>query len=149
MRRHFTSYWRWDTVQQNWDDRWDGGHIAGQQLGKLESGDVVWIVSVVQGRLYLVGRVEVGQVVNQSEAERILRNPLLWRASYHVIAAKGTKQPMKKIDATLLAHQLRFESSTAERLTVTPRGVDVQQVRSMRRLTPTSVILLEDAWRRG
>lgn len=118
-------------------------HGASEQLGKVHSGDIVWVITYNKGTLFLIGRMEVGRVIDQAEAEQFFGTTDLWEASYHILARPGTEEPFSIIDITGEAPLLRFQGGR-DRL---PESFDVQSFRSMRRLTPESAALLTRIWR--
>ena len=132
-------YWRFETAKLA-EGIYD--HGASEQLGKVRPGDVVWVITYNNGTLFLLGRMEVGQVVNHAEAGEVLGTTNLWEASYHIIARPGTEEPFSIIDITEEASILRFES----RIDRLPDNFDVQSFRSMRRLTSGSAALIAEIW---
>jgi hypothetical protein len=145
---HFLMYWRPETA----DHQLSGEdllleHSASGQYDRLDSGDTLWIVTAWPGGiLTLIGRLVVGVVTDQSTAAKLLGTNDLWTAPYHVIAAPGTSEPMREVDLTDLASELRF-ASTRDRLTVIDGRVNANQLQAMRELTPESAALLESRWR--
>jgi hypothetical protein len=133
-------YWKNKTVARN-----SGGwlmHAAGEQLGKVRRDDVLWVVTFEHGTLYLAGRLEIDRRVKQDEAEQILNDTNLWKATHHVIAKRGTEEYLAAIDLTDVALALRFESDI-DRL---PRNYTAMSLRRMRKLTPSSAMLLKQLW---
>jgi hypothetical protein len=82
---HYLVYWKPTTVLE--DEVWPTvEHSASDQYGKLAIGDVLWIVtSEGPDDLVLIGRQRVDRIVSQSTAEKLLRNPELWKAEFHAI----------------------------------------------------------------
>jgi hypothetical protein len=95
-------------------------------------------VTIADGYLRLIGRIEVDTVVGQREAERILGTRDLWRARYHLIAKPNTIAPASSLDISAIAFKLRFEGKV-DRLKPDFNG---QALQSVRRLTPESAMLL-------
>lgn len=144
---HYLQYWRPETVAYDLDQSdatgdWRLEHTASNQLRHVKGGDVVWVITMEDGRLYLIGRMEVDVVVNQKEAARILKYNDLWEADYHALAAPGTESDMTVIDITDLAPKLRFQG-TVDRL---PAGFTGRNLQTMRKLTPVSADLIEATW---
>ena len=103
---------------------------------------MLWIVTFNKGMLYLVGRLEVGQVVDQETAIRRFGRDV-WEASYHVIAAPDTAAPKVLLDVTDIALRLSFVS----KVTTLPARFTSQSFRKMRRLTSEGAELMESFWR--
>jgi hypothetical protein len=144
----FLMYWRPETA----DDALSNedlllNHSASGQYHRLGPDDTLWIVTAWPGGiLTLIGRLVVGVVTDQETAAKLLGTDDLWEAAYHVVAAAGTAEPMREVDLSDLASQLRFVGSR-DRLTVVDGRVNANQLQTMRRLTPESVRLLESRWR--
>src|SRR5262245_1437329 len=97
VRRHHLQYWRPGTVDINFE----GEHkaTAGETLKGVAPDDVVWTVTVRDGRLRLVGRLVAGRCgVSRHEAARWLgRRPAkLWDSNYWVLAKPGTEQSLRE-----------------------------------------------------
>jgi hypothetical protein len=118
-------------------------HTAGDQLGRLRPGDVVWPVTIKDDRrLYLLGPILVGRVVSEREARRILGTSDLWAADYHVIARKGTVASVREINVHPIVPKLRFDG-VVDRL---PRQYSGRHLQSIRRLTRESAMLVSRIW---
>jgi hypothetical protein len=154
----YMAYWRSDQVRMALEDAADGqgiDHAASEQFGKVRPGDAVWIVNIEKGthRFLLVGRIEVAAVVGQREANRALQARYgadydVYRASYHLLAIKGSEEPAREIPLDPVARRLRFVSpEPRDRLTIDNGQVDAQQVRRLRELTPETIELIERLWR--
>lgn len=116
MNRHLVQLWA--RSQYNWlrasdvkrGDLLD--HTAGNQFKRrsVEPGDYIYVVTVEKQDLYLIGKIKVGQICSQSEAQQILGRDDLWEAEDHVIAEPGSELPMYSdlIVPTAIAEQLIF-----------------------------------------
>jgi hypothetical protein len=120
-------------------------HTAGNQLGKVRSGDTIWIVTFISGRLYLVGRIVADVVVKRSVAERMLHNTNLWKARYHVVARRETISPLRTIGIERIAKRLRFLGEI-DRL---PPRYTGRSFQTLRTLTPATGQLLRRRWAHG
>ncbi len=153
MTRRFTHYWTNETwkrerrLQQagRAGDRLD--HIAGNQFVKrgIESGDDVYPVTVLDGALYLLGRLEVDRVCDTGEAARLLGTTDLYEADDHIIAARSTSMHFDLEVPTGLTEKLLFVGSRgAQRLKFGPTGrLDRQTLRGVRELHPQSAAELD------
>src|SRR5437867_962858 len=97
MTRYFTHYWS----NATWEDHAESmhgqplEHIAGNLFGEngVVPGDFVYVVTVIDGNLFLGGRMRVGRFTDQVEAESHFGEPV-WEASDHLIAAPGSATRM-------------------------------------------------------
>ena len=97
MARYFTFHWQ----QRSWrpDVNSEGKPIGSsgsnvfRQRGVL-AGDVIYIVSLIEGYLYLGGKLTVSRIVTRQEAVQIRRNPDLYRANEWVINDDATDTPL-------------------------------------------------------
>ncbi len=149
--RYFTHYWANDTWR--WQREQEGEplrHTAGNLFRSrgVGSGDFVYVVTVLEGRLFLAGRIEVQSIVGQQEASTALAEDRLWEASEHIIARPGTDNPQRyrrQVPAEVVK-QLRFIEHTGPAVApiVDSQGLlDRQTLRGVRELTPASAALLD------
>ena len=135
--RHFLQYWKEDLNDL------DGtlNHAASAQFKRVQPNDVLWIVTLIDRRLTLLGTIVVGKVVEQKEAKSLLGD--VWTAPLHVIAKDGTEMKSIKADIQALAPDLRFNSER-DRLTLPNRNrTDGRQLQILRELSPGTVKQLE------
>ena len=64
MARDFLAYWKPSTLEAELRIGGLLNHAASNQYRRVDAGDTVWLVSVLDGRLRLIGRIIVGQVVD-------------------------------------------------------------------------------------
>jgi len=154
----YMAYWKTDQVRAALEDVTHGhmvDHAASEQFGKVQPGDTVWIVNIEKGthRFLLVARIEVGNVVGQREANRVLKARHgdeydVYRATHHLLAIEGSGESAREIPLDPIAPQLRFVApQSRNRLTITGGQVDQQQVRAVRKLTPETIEIFEVLWR--
>jgi hypothetical protein len=147
VSRYYLLYWKGSTADHNVGKLLD--HIASDQLkpSLINIGDTIWIVTSQDGRLFLLGRLIVGKIIEgQKEAEAYWDNGALWEAKFHIAPEPGTEEYARLIDISDTASQLRFESKDADRLTIVRGRVNAQQLQRVRRLTIESLALLEIRW---
>jgi hypothetical protein len=147
MTRDLLSYWKPKTASNNAQDG-DGllEHSASNQYGRLEIGDTVWLVTVREGDLYLLGRITVSRLLPREEALRAFPGEDLWDAKYHICSEPGKAQPIKEIHLGHLTGKLRFQSLIGkDRLVLTNGKVNPQQLQTMRILKSGVAPLLEAA----
>ena len=154
----YMAYWKTDQVRVALKDATHGhmvDHAASEQFGKVQSGETVWIVNIEKGthRFLLVARIEVGNVVGQREANRVLKarhgdDYDVYRATHHLLAIEGSEGTAREIPLDPVAAQLRFVApQLRDHLTITDGQVDQQQVRAVRELTPDTIEIFEGLWR--
>lgn len=152
MPRFFTHYWLNRTWEQNriYDSKGNLlNHIAGnlfQERG-VRIGDVVYVVTVADGLLYVCGKLIVGEICDVDEAAAILdcEPEDLWEASEHVIAAAATPMNFDLKVPLEITRQLRFISGGHSKLLKfkSPNYLDGQTLRGVRELDPSSATELD------
>lgn len=159
---YWTHYWAQRTVESQAlaaedDSEMYLGHTASNMFGRLDGkfdindakvhiGDTVYCLSQFDGRVLLLGRLEVGEVVDQRRAERLLDSHDVWRAKYHLIANPDTVTPLyfDLFLPTAEAKKIEFinGSKVVPPLFVNGR-LDQQTLRPVRRLTPAAAARLD------
>lgn len=136
-------------------------------------GDVVWLVTYKEEELFLTGRLKVASVADRGHAEKLWVRRKLWdvdawpppfpvpsrahpdnsfryrKPRVCVFAEPGTEEPYRLVPLRKALSQLRFQSNTRDRLTVTGSRNHMmipQEVVNPRRLTPDSGAILEELW---
>lgn len=149
MRRFFTHYWLNKTWERNRKEASDGEllhHTAGnlfQERG-VGIGDVVYVVSVIKGSLYICGKLVVGRICKSDEAAAILDYEP-WDAEEHIIAPMATRMSFNLKVPLKLTRQLRFIS----RKGIKPpkfkalNYLDEQTLRNVRELDHASAVQLD------
>ncbi len=125
-------------------------HTAGNLFRSrgVGPGDLVYIVTVIQGRLFLATRIEVDCVVDQDQAEVALGTTSLWEAKDHVIAKSDMGKPAnyRRQVPLEIVKRLRFIEGRgpAIALTMDSKGLlDRQTLRGVRELSPSSAATLD------
>lgn len=176
MPSYFTQYWtngQWDfSASPEWDfsaspEEWPFplaarkvnkprmptiDHTAGNMFSKagVKVGDVIFIVTVKMGKLLLGGKIVVGNLCGQREAERILQKSEdswpIYQAKDHIIAAGRPDQfrPKNLVPDGIVARFL-FEGPDGSKFLAfdEPGYLNQQTLRGVRRLTAASAKLLE------
>ncbi len=149
MPRFFTHYWLNRTWERNRNRASDGDlldHTAGnlfQERG-IRVGDIVYVVSVIKGSLYVCGKLVVGKICDFDEAADILDlEP--WPADEHIISAAATSMSFDLRVPLKLTRQLRFISGKGDKpLKFKARNyLDEQTLRGVRELDPESAVELD------
>jgi hypothetical protein len=148
MKRYFTHYWKNTTWDANSDSV--GGlvcHTAGNMFHRrsVASGDVVYVITVRRGRLYLLGRLTVGRICSHRQAQELF-GPDIWKAQEHIIAVSGTPKRFDFEVLPAITERLLFAKSGAgSPLRFTEPGhLDQQTLRGVRELEEASARLLDE-----
>lgn len=140
--RHFLQYWRATEA-----DRVDGKPLSIAGSGQFErirlaKDDVLWIVTIRNRRLRLLGRLIVGRIVSKAEAEQLLPEGFLYQADFYALSTPNAVSQAREIDINELAPRLRFSSSVPG-LVVIGGEVDGRQLQAIRELDVSCIPLLE------
>lgn len=153
MPRFFTHYWKNQTFREQ-EKRSDGpsgllDHTASNEFRKrgVSVGDVIYICSVIKGRLFLVGSIEVAAILSQKQARTYLKTDDVWEAKDHIVCGPDRAMPMRfDVEVPLpLTEQLRFTTGAGEDglIFAEPGKLDTQTLRGIRELTAASAKLLD------
>jgi len=143
----WTHYWKREMVEQG-----EGiyvGHTAsaGFRQHGVQTGDRMYMISVAGGRLRIVGRLDVEDVVSQQRADELFGRPM-WQGAEHVVARPGSGT-LRRTDAYVP------ESRLGEVEFVGPDGVvsalkinrlghpDVLSLQGVREIAPKSALLFD------
>jgi hypothetical protein len=144
--RQFLQYWKPKQVDREIVIGHTLDHSGSEQLNKAAPGNIIWIVTVRQGQITLVGRLVVGEIIDYREAKNRFGSDV-WAASHHAVAKRGTEEPINELSLMPIAESLRFVSSThRDRLDIEVGKVDGKQLQAIRELTPQSARLIERLW---
>lgn len=150
----YTHYWTGDTIkfQEGLHDPFEPLiHIASAEFRSrgVGPGDTVYVINMIGGRLRVIGRMVVDQVVDQRQAEQLLEDTNLWDAADHCIARKGTAT-RARYDAFLTEPQLaKFRFVTADGGSHGPKlrkdgTIEPQSFRTpVREITPQTAATLD------
>jgi len=120
------------------------------QFSRVSPGDVIWVVTVRAGELFLLGKLHVGEITDRSGAMKRLGKTNVWGAKdFYAIADRGTVGPLQQISVHDLAKEIRFESANPEtgKLTLDDKNkVNAGQLQTMRILKGSSAGLLQERW---
>lgn len=150
MSRYFTHFWSNDTIKNHKD--WEGlplDHTAGDDFltRGVKTGDIIYIVTILRGQLYVLARMVVAQICGPEEAAAILQEDPqeLSYASDHVIAQSCT--PMNsnlRIPADITKTLLFLENGQTTGPTFKyPNYLDNQSFAGVRELTAASAAQLD------
>jgi hypothetical protein len=151
MPRYFTTYWKneqWERQRQRAAGE-PQGHISANNLRKkgIRPGDCLYVVTLIEGRLFLAGRIEVGEMLTQSQAESLFEQSL-YSADDHILAREGSEMAfdLDRVVPRNITTQLRFVKKREQPVPLVFKGkglLDQQTLRSIRELTYESARLLD------
>lgn len=125
-------------------------HVASNQLKRASAGDVIWVVTVYDGELVLLGKLIVDATTDRAGAIRRLGRKEVWGdMKCYAVAIRGKEEPLRKIPLGDKAKKLGFVASKATnmRLNIDHKGrVNPQQLQTMRILDSASAQLLDQVW---
>ncbi|MFC1871378.1 hypothetical protein ACFLYF_03145 [Chloroflexota bacterium] len=126
-------------------------HVASDQLKRASIGDVIWVVTVYDGELFLLGKLIVDTITDRTGAMKRLGRKDVWGNKNHYgVAIRGKEEPLKKISLRNEIRKLVFISSNVKsnRLNIDDKGnVNAQQLQTMRILDNASAHLLDQIWK--
>jgi hypothetical protein len=129
MSHYFTHYWKNDTWEQERQatilgTRDNLEHTADNKFSKrgVVPGDFVYPVTVMDGVLYVMCKLEVGRVCDFDEAASIFGTRDLWDAQDHIVAARPAPRRFDLAVPLETARRLRFVSKKAKQLKFGPTG---------------------------
>lgn len=147
---HYFLYWKVDPeIRTNIAQHMTTAYAASNYLKRVKQSDVLWIVTVHQHHLYLLGRLKVEFIVDDTNiAQDLVETPSEeWiDADWYAISNKYTIEPMREIDITHIADKLRFQSRVSEMLDMVDGRVDANQLTSLRQLTLQAAQMMDDIW---
>jgi hypothetical protein len=149
----YTHYWTNKTCEESVASGWHRrplDHAAGSQFLRngVRVGDNIYVVTVRDGRLFLVARFTVGRITKSDAEARRYLDYEPWSAPDHLHAEAGTgticnferEVPLDRV------RQLRFETKAGVREPVFKdhSRLDTQTMRGVRKLTANSARILEE-----
>jgi 5-methylcytosine-specific restriction endonuclease McrA len=151
MKRYWTFHWQ--------NRSWRGDvHVEGSRLRISGSnkfrdrgvsvGDSVYVITLVDGRLFLGGRMTVGRIVSRASAEKLLGTSNLWDAAEWIIGSEeeGTPLNLHRQLEPSLTKRLRFRSPDGKTRSLyfeSDHRLYGQATRGLQELTEESAMLLE------
>jgi hypothetical protein len=146
MVQHYLVYWRPHNVESRLAQQFLLDHAGSSQFRHVKPSDVLWFVTVRKGKLFLVGRLVVGEQTDQEGAVKLLGKPVVEKGRFLVTAKPGTEENMRDIPLQDIAEQLRFESADNDRFTIIRGMLNPQQLQMKRRLNEKSSRLITTKW---
>lgn len=124
-------------------------HSAGNSFSKrgVAPGDIVYIVSILEGQLLLGGRMKVERILSYEEAVDFFDGEDIYEADEHLIGVEGSGTPLKlhRRLSPAVTKRIRFESKGGpkEPFFVSDTELDRQATRGVRELTSESAAYLD------
>lgn len=111
----------------------------------VSPGDSVYVVTILNGVLYLLGKMQVERLCDYEEAEKYMRHQP-WQARDHVIGSHGTPKRFEGEVPPEITGQLTFISSQGNMSVrwVSADWLDRQTLRGVREITSGSAKKLDD-----
>jgi hypothetical protein len=141
---YFSIYWVYETARREQLGE-PMNHAAGSfEYRGVGKGAVVYVFTGNAGRLILMGKMEVGDILHSDAAVKRLLGFEPWPAPEHLIASACTPVQREPLPVAV-GKALRFVSpSGKDRLVFDDAGkLDLQQMRGARRLQPKSAEALD------
>ena len=155
MSNYFTYLWKNEQWRQKCNAT-DGGpllleYAAGDKFKSngVTKGSTVFIVTVIEGDLYLGGAIVVSEVLDKPQAMVRLGIPeqSLWKAAEYIVSERGkvTSFTCSNMIPPEVSHRLEFVEGAGFRNPVVRQGkLDGQTFRNVRTLYPGSETALLD-----
>lgn len=149
-----TRYWTCHWQNRFWrndvnDENEPINHSAGNSFTKrgISPGDVVYIISMIEGQLYLGGKMTVDQILGYDDAVDFFGHDNIYEADEHLIGVddSGTPLHLQRRLTPALTKQLRFETKSGPKgpFFVSETRLDNQATRGIRELTAESAALFD------
>jgi hypothetical protein len=117
-------------------------HAGSAQFTRVKPHDVVWIVTLREERLILLGRILVSEIISRSQAQK--RFTEVYDAPFHIVSKSETAKILEEHDIQDIVPDLRFTSGRDRFTFESPTKTDGKQLQSLRELRPESANLLAD-----
>jgi hypothetical protein len=143
---HWLQYWKPFQIKDAVTESWPLYFSAGDQLQKVNHGDIVWIISVEPpGKLITLGPINVRAKLNRQQAKEII-GPDIWPAAWYIFDYSEDIHGAKYVDLSPVISKLRFISEDSPQLVLKQGKVSGKQFQSMRKLDPASAKLITQLW---
>ena len=111
----------------------------------VAAGDALYLVTVLSGKLYLAGRMEVGEVVSLDEARRRFPGKRVWGVPDHVFARSVTPLDYaRSVPVSITARLLFYKAGKLSTLKFAKPGwLDSQTLRGIREMPEATAETLD------
>ena len=112
----------------------------------VSTGDRLYLVTVISGRFYLAGKMEIGEIISLGEAARRFPDKRLFQVSDHLLARRVTPLDYtREVSLQLTARLLFFKGGREATLKFSKPGwLDSQTLRGIREMTPETAKRLDE-----
>ena len=109
-------------------------------------GDYLYLVTVLSGRLYVAGKMEVGEIVSLEETRRRFPGERLFRVSDHVFARRVTPLDYtRSLPVSITARLLFYKGGSIAHLKFSKPGwLDSQTLRGIREMPEKTAATLDE-----
>ena len=109
-------------------------------------GDSLYLVTVLSGKLYLAGKMEIGEIVSLDEAARRFAGERLFQVPDHLFARGVTRLDYtRSLPLSITARLLFFKGGRLSTLKFSKPGwLDSQTLRGIREISPESAKTLDE-----
>ena len=145
---HYLMYWKLTPYERQHLEEKSARYVASNQLDKVHPGDVLWVVNVYLGELWLLGRIHVETIVSDSEIAQELADisDVDWvEADWYAIANRYHVEPLREVNLTGYLSQLKF-AGKSEKVRFVEGRLEANQFRALRELHPKTAKLIEQIW---
>lgn len=146
MTRQYLVYWRSKNVEYARARHPLLDHASSSQFRLINTGDVLWFVTVREGKLFLVGKLIVGERTVYGRAVQVLGREIAHTGRFVALAKPGTEEEMRDIPLDDIVNLIRFNSSTNDRFKIIRGKMNPQQMQMKRQLTDSSCQLINAKW---
>lgn len=111
----------------------------------VSAGDSLYLVTVLSGRLYLAGKMEIGEIVSLDEARRRFPNKRVWGVPDHVFARRVTPLDYAfSVPLTITARLMFYKAGKLSTLKFSKPGwLDSQTLRGIREMPEETAATLD------
>ena len=145
--RHFMLFWRETSVTTAERLGTVLDVVSSNQLDGILRGDTLWVATVENGELVLVGRMRVGEIIGREEAERRFGDENVWKSNLFAVALDTDSCELpRRVHLGERAYDLRFMEDDADRFVSVEGRISRSQTRKVRELTFGSAEMLAGIW---
>jgi len=145
-------YWSPDTADDVFKREDILNYVASNQLKRASVDDVIWVVTVYHGELFLLGRLIVDAITDRNGAIKILGQKDVWgNKDYYGISNPSKAEKLKKISLKNDARKFVFKSSNNKHPNLSignNNSVNPQELQTMRILSPATAQLFDQIWKK-
>jgi tetratricopeptide (TPR) repeat protein/protein-tyrosine phosphatase len=146
--RNFLLYWQFHSIVNTASHSRALDLISSRQLGRVSSGDRIWIVTVDgNGRLLVAGQMKIGEIVDRDTAIDTIGSDNVWDGE--LFALPDTSEVphfIHTVDAHHIAPLLRFGPDGSSAFNLPDGRLSPSDLQMMREVSPESSSHLYELW---